>query len=47
MAWRGNSRLTDTAKRSLDRQIANGSGSIKLYLDAVQYQRLCGPNPKA
>jgi hypothetical protein len=47
MARMGNAMLTDTAKRSLNRQIASGSGRIKLYLDSAQYQRLCGPKPKA
>jgi hypothetical protein len=47
MARMGNAMLTDTAKRFLDREIASGSGSIKLHLDSAQYQRLCGPKPKA
>jgi len=47
MARMGNAMLTDMAKRFLDREIASGSGSIKLHLDSAQYQRLCGPKPKA
>ena len=47
MARIGNMMLTESTKRYLDREIVSGSGTFWLHLDSAQYERLCGPNPKA